>query len=211
MPQEIINIGSAVNDGTGDTLRDAGEKINRNFTEIYVLFEKLNLTTETITGLRGPQGPAGPQGAPGSIGIQGPVGPQGPAGPQGEQGPEGPQGAPGEQGPPGIGAAPEAVQAQIVEGVLLVDFSKAWNYVTLDQDVIDIVFNNVPEAGIVGSTKLEITQDATGGRTVNGNVLTSEGAGLNISLLPDAISLVTLYTRDNGLVVQAVSEGKDFV
>ena len=98
MPQQIINIGSSVNDGTGDTLRDAGEKINRNFSEIYVLFEKLNLTTETISGLRGPQGPAGPQGAPGSVGMQGELGPAGPQGATGPAGPQGPTGLTGEQG-----------------------------------------------------------------------------------------------------------------
>lgn len=35
MPQQTINIGSAPNDGTGDTLRVAGDKINDNFTELY--------------------------------------------------------------------------------------------------------------------------------------------------------------------------------
>jgi len=35
MTQQLINIGSAPNDGTGDTLRNAGSKINNNFTELY--------------------------------------------------------------------------------------------------------------------------------------------------------------------------------
>ncbi len=35
MPQEIINVGAAPNDGTGDTLRDAFIKCNDNFTELY--------------------------------------------------------------------------------------------------------------------------------------------------------------------------------
>lgn len=35
MAQQTINIGSAANDGTGDTLRAAGTKINANFTEVY--------------------------------------------------------------------------------------------------------------------------------------------------------------------------------
>ncbi len=35
MPQEIINVGAAPNDGTGDTLRDAFVKCNDNFTELY--------------------------------------------------------------------------------------------------------------------------------------------------------------------------------
>jgi hypothetical protein len=35
MAQQTVDIGSAPNDGTGDTLRDAGDKINDNFTELY--------------------------------------------------------------------------------------------------------------------------------------------------------------------------------
>lgn len=35
MAQQTINIGSVANDGTGDSLREAGAKINENFTEIY--------------------------------------------------------------------------------------------------------------------------------------------------------------------------------
>lgn len=35
MARQTINVGSAANDGTGDTLRGAGEKINDNFAELY--------------------------------------------------------------------------------------------------------------------------------------------------------------------------------
>lgn len=35
MAQLLVNIGAAPNDGTGDTARDAGAKINANFTELY--------------------------------------------------------------------------------------------------------------------------------------------------------------------------------
>ena len=35
MTQQIINVGSAANDGTGDPLRTAFNKINTNFTELY--------------------------------------------------------------------------------------------------------------------------------------------------------------------------------
>ena len=35
MAQQTINIGSSANDGTGDTLRAGGDKINDNFTELY--------------------------------------------------------------------------------------------------------------------------------------------------------------------------------
>ena len=35
MAQQVINIGSVANDGTGDPLRDAFDKVNDNFTELY--------------------------------------------------------------------------------------------------------------------------------------------------------------------------------
>ena len=35
MPQQIINIGTLPNDGTGDPLRIAYQKANANFTELY--------------------------------------------------------------------------------------------------------------------------------------------------------------------------------
>ena len=35
MAQELINIGVTADDGTGDTIRGAGIKINNNFTELY--------------------------------------------------------------------------------------------------------------------------------------------------------------------------------
>tara|TARA_Y100000592_G_scaffold96576_1_gene165321 strand:- start:18 stop:995 length:978 start_codon:yes stop_codon:yes gene_type:complete len=35
MAQEVINIGVVANDGSGDTIRLAGTKINSNFTEVY--------------------------------------------------------------------------------------------------------------------------------------------------------------------------------
>lgn len=52
MAQEIINIGTTPNDGTGDSLRDGGTKINNNFTEIYNFtngFIDYNDTTGSIS------------------------------------------------------------------------------------------------------------------------------------------------------------------
>jgi hypothetical protein len=37
MSQQKLNLGVGANDGTGDTLRSAGEKINDNFEEVYYL------------------------------------------------------------------------------------------------------------------------------------------------------------------------------
>jgi hypothetical protein len=41
MAQQIINVGTTANDGTGDTLRLSQQKANDNFTELYVLVDAL--------------------------------------------------------------------------------------------------------------------------------------------------------------------------
>lgn len=56
MAQQTINIGAAPNDGTGDKLRIAGDKINDNFTEVYAAVAgKANTShthaTSEVTGL----------------------------------------------------------------------------------------------------------------------------------------------------------------
>ena len=37
MARQTINTGTIANDGTGDTLRTAGTKMNANFAELYSL------------------------------------------------------------------------------------------------------------------------------------------------------------------------------
>lgn len=56
MTRQILNIGSTANDGTGDTLRAAGQKINENFIELYqalggdsdTLSTKVRVTTDAV-------------------------------------------------------------------------------------------------------------------------------------------------------------------
>jgi hypothetical protein len=50
MAQQTIDIGAAPNDGTGDTLRAAGEKINENFTELYEIDDAGVFTPELLFG-----------------------------------------------------------------------------------------------------------------------------------------------------------------
>lgn len=54
MAQQNINIGTFANDGTGDTYRDAFDKVNDNFDEVYPLAEnalsKTLLTPQEVTG-----------------------------------------------------------------------------------------------------------------------------------------------------------------
>lgn len=51
MTQQIINIGSVANDGSGDPLRTAFSKTNDNFTELYNTVEPISGSVFKIPSL----------------------------------------------------------------------------------------------------------------------------------------------------------------
>lgn len=63
MAQQDINIGAVANDGTGDPVRNAFDKCNGNFTELYSLSQKYrgtwDLSTNTYPGTGQGSGAAG--------------------------------------------------------------------------------------------------------------------------------------------------------
>ena len=44
MARQTINIGALADDGTGDSIRVSGVKINENFAEVYTKDKLVNLT-----------------------------------------------------------------------------------------------------------------------------------------------------------------------
>lgn len=50
MGKQTINVGTTGNDGTGDDLRTAGNKINDNFTELFDDVRTLQISTGTLAG-----------------------------------------------------------------------------------------------------------------------------------------------------------------
>ena len=50
MPKQTVNLGSSANDGTGDPLRTAFDKINDNFDELYLYSTASSGNNITITG-----------------------------------------------------------------------------------------------------------------------------------------------------------------
>ena len=58
MTRQNINVGSSANDGTGDTLRSAGTKINQNFQELYTQLggDSSTLSTRVIIKDSGGEG-----------------------------------------------------------------------------------------------------------------------------------------------------------
>jgi len=55
MAKQVINTGNSVNDGTGDSLRSAGAKINQNFDEIYAVLGTGD-TIGTVTSVEAGEG-----------------------------------------------------------------------------------------------------------------------------------------------------------
>lgn len=51
MAQQLINIGSSPNKGDGDAIRTAFDKVNDNFTELYVDVAGLKVATDSGTGV----------------------------------------------------------------------------------------------------------------------------------------------------------------
>lgn len=51
MAKQLLQLGTTVNDGTGDALRNGGEKINDNFTELYNMADYENNSTTTALSL----------------------------------------------------------------------------------------------------------------------------------------------------------------
>ena len=49
MTRRILNTGGSANDGTGDTLREASEKINLNFQELYEITTLGDVTAEFLS------------------------------------------------------------------------------------------------------------------------------------------------------------------
>lgn len=53
MAQQQIDVGSAANDGTGDPLRTAGQKINANFDELYGVTGQAAMIPIMASGMQG--------------------------------------------------------------------------------------------------------------------------------------------------------------
>ena len=49
MAKQALNLGTAANDNTGDTLRGGGDKINDNFTELYTAIGNGTTLTVNVT------------------------------------------------------------------------------------------------------------------------------------------------------------------
>lgn len=168
MTQQIINLGSSVNDGTGDTLRDAGEKINRNFTELYTELQRINISEGGIIAVQGPPGPQG---------IQGDTGPVGDQGPQGIQGDPGTPGAGSSLTVSGIDGNGGSTSVENVNEILISGI-----VTDLNDGIIDITTNALYR----GAFTFELGDD--GSLTLNGVPFTGGGSTGDVTFVGTTIS-----------------------
>lgn len=80
-------------------------------------------------------------------------------------------------------------------------------YGTLTGDVTGITVNNA-SSGVLHEFTLELTQDATGGRTMTNTFLYDGGADPTLSTAANAVDVITAYTRDGGTTVYGFLAGK---
>lgn len=101
--------------------------------------------------------------------------------------------------------------AFITANNLELDFTHAVLEILHDVNITSISVTNVPTAGEVGTITVILTQDITGGRTIVGNFLTSNGTPLDISTQALAVNIATFLTVDGGSTLYAFSNGKNFI
>lgn len=56
MTKQIINIGTQGNDGTGDSIRESFDKVNKNFNELYAVFKSGNIAFSDLSDAPGTAG-----------------------------------------------------------------------------------------------------------------------------------------------------------
>lgn len=219
MIKRVLEIGKVPGDGKGDSLREAAEKINLNFDELYEFKDSASFKGPPgFTGSQGITGFSGSAGFDGSVGFTGSRGFAGDQGNTGFVGSRGLNGFTGSRGPTGFTGSQgqnytiSANTSSVASGSLTIDMTYGWTKVILTESVNNVTFINVPASGTVASTVVEFVQDATGGRTVTGtSFVTAGGVGLDLSLAANSTSLVSFITSNNGTTIFGLSAGKNWI
>lgn len=89
----------------------------------------------------------------------------------------------------------------ISAGVVNIDLSLGQNFtLALTANVTSITFSNLPGSGFAGEFELQITQDATGSRTLAlpASFKALGGSDTAIASLANAVTLLSVKTFDNG-------------
>lgn len=101
MAIEIINVGTTPDDNTGDFLRDAFLKTNKNFIELYTAASGTSFVVNGTSGTSGSSGVFGTSGTSGTSGVSGTSGRNGTSGTDGVSGTDGASGSSGRNGTSG--------------------------------------------------------------------------------------------------------------
>ena len=184
MAKQTINIGSAANDGTGDQLRSAFDKVNSNFTELYEHDANSSIpSSQGHTGKYLTNNGSEPSWSTISYNNL--------------------------TDTPTLQPT-DTASATISSGALVVDLSKAIVKVSLTENITTITFTNAPASGKSSSTLVVFTQDGIGGRTVAGSgFLTASNLGLSVSSAANSVSLISFLSYDNTTTI-AFNVGEDY-
>lgn len=106
---------------------------------------------------------------------------------------------------------PQSITTIIDENILTINCNYAWHIVTLDQDVTEVNFINVPSAPGILDIIVEFTQNSTGSWTVTSPTYLTLGGALNLQSDPNSTSLVQFRSRNGGSTVFASYIGGGWV
>lgn len=96
-------------------------------------------------------------------------------------------------------------EASIDEGVLTVNPKRFMSTITLTEDVTDIAFLDLPCYPGYRKHLIEVTQDGTGGRSFSISNSIYNPSKVAVATASDAITLIEMYTKDEGTTWYVVS------
>jgi hypothetical protein len=106
---------------------------------------------------------------------------------------------------------PQSLSSIIDNNILTLDCNYAWHIVTLDQDITQVNFANVPAAPGIMEITVEFIQDNTGSWTVTSPTYLTLGGALNLQSTPNSTSLVIFRSRNGASTVFASYVGGGWV
>lgn len=89
-------------------------------------------------------------------------------------------------------------EASIDAGILTVDAKKAMSTITLTENVTDIAYEGIPCYPGLRKHWIEVTQDATGGRTFSISSNITNPSAINVNTTANSITIIMMYTKDEG-------------
>jgi hypothetical protein len=98
-----------------------------------------------------------------------------------------------------------------VSGAVVLDYENGhYQYATATGDITSLTINNLPASGTTGFLSFELTQDGTGGWTIDltGGTYRTPGGSLSLSTDPNDVDILRFETRDAGTTIDTFINNK---